>query len=106
MRVKRRLTPAGVTLRRQFSKRNAAGSRNGRTRATCARNCATGVGIKSQASILAYESARLAALAFAGRGPDSGDVAIICRNRTEAINHLACRLELSPGDVVLCAPRS
>jgi len=64
------------------------------------------VGIKSQASILAYESARLAALAFAGRGPDSGDVAIICRNRTEAINHLACRLELSPGDVVLCAPRS
>jgi selenocysteine lyase/cysteine desulfurase len=59
-----------------------------------------GVGYKSQASILAYESARLAALAFAGRGPDSHDVAIICRNTTEAVNHLAYRLSLSGGDVV------
>ena len=59
-----------------------------------------GAGYKSQASILAYESGRLAALAFAGRGPDSHDVAVICRNTTEAINHLACRLGLSGGDVV------
>ena len=56
----------------------------------CPVPCAT------QASILAYDSARLAALAFAGRWPDSGDDVIICRNRTEAINHLACRLGLRP----------
>jgi len=39
-------------------------------------------------------------VAFAGRGADSGDVAVICRNTTEAINQLACRLGLSGGDVV------
>jgi selenocysteine lyase/cysteine desulfurase len=60
-----------------------------------------GTGYKSQASVLAYESGRLAALALAGRGAHSGDVAIICRNTTEAINHLACRLGLSGGDVVV-----
>ena len=60
-----------------------------------------GAGYKSQASALAYESARLAALAFAGRGPDSHDVAVICRSTTEAINHLAFRLGLSGGDVVV-----
>lgn len=60
-----------------------------------------GVGYKAQASILAYESARLAALAFAGRGPDSGDVAVICQNTTEAIHQLAARLRLSSGDVVV-----
>ena len=60
-----------------------------------------GAGYKSQASALAYESARLAALAFAGRGVDSGDIAIICRNTTEAINHLAWRLQLSTADVVV-----
>jgi len=60
-----------------------------------------GVGYKSQASILAYQSARLAALAFAGRGPGSHDIAVICRNTTEAINHLAYRLGLSGGDVVV-----
>lgn len=60
-----------------------------------------GAGYKSQASALAYASAHLAALAFAGRDGDSGDVAIICRNTTEAINHLAYRLRLSPGDVVV-----
>ena len=31
---------------------------------------------------------------------DSDDVAIICRNTTEAINHLAYRLRLDPDDVV------
>jgi len=60
-----------------------------------------GVGYKAQASVLAYQSARLAALAFAGRGPDSGDVAVICPNATEAIQHLASRLRLSSGDVVV-----
>jgi selenocysteine lyase/cysteine desulfurase len=60
-----------------------------------------GAGYKSQASALAYSSVHFGALAFAGRGPDSGDVAVICRNTTEAINHLAYRLNLDPGDVVV-----
>jgi hypothetical protein len=46
-------------------------------------------------------SARLAALAFAGRGPDSGDVAVIRQNTTDAISYLASRLGLSRGDVVV-----
>ena len=57
-----------------------------------------GAGFKSQASTSAYEDAREAALAFAQRGPD--DVAIFVRNTTEAINHLAYRLDLGPNDVV------
>jgi selenocysteine lyase/cysteine desulfurase len=59
-----------------------------------------GAGYKSQRATTAYEDARDAMMSFAGRqGRD--DVAIICRNTTEAINHLAYRLRLSPGDVVL-----
>lgn len=59
-----------------------------------------GAGFKSQASTLAYEEAREAALAFAGRrGRD--DIAILCRNTTEAINHLCHRLRLDPTDVVV-----
>jgi selenocysteine lyase/cysteine desulfurase len=58
-----------------------------------------GAGWKSQVSTVAYEDARTAAEAFAGRtGRD--DVAIICRNTTEAINHLAYRLGLEGGAVV------
>jgi selenocysteine lyase/cysteine desulfurase len=60
-----------------------------------------GAGYKTQASILAYESARLTALAFAGRGPDSGDIAVICQNATGAIHYLACQLKLGSGDVVV-----
>jgi selenocysteine lyase/cysteine desulfurase len=62
-----------------------------------------GAGYKSQVSTRAYEDARSAALAFAGRahsGPGD-DVAIICRNTTEALNHLAYRLRLAAGDVVV-----
>jgi selenocysteine lyase/cysteine desulfurase len=59
-----------------------------------------GAGWKSQLATAEYEEARAAALAFAGRSDDD-DVAIICRNTTEAINHLAYRLELEPDDVVL-----
>ena len=33
--------------------------------------------------------------------PEGDDVAIICRNTTEAINHLAYRLRLDPDDVVV-----
>jgi selenocysteine lyase/cysteine desulfurase len=59
-----------------------------------------GAGWKSQLSTDEYELARAAALGFAGRdGRD--DVAIICRNTTEAINHLAYRLRLRPDDVVV-----
>lgn len=60
-----------------------------------------GAGYKSRLSTSQYEQARAAALGFAGRTADSGDVAIICRNTTEAINHLAYRLRLEPDDVVV-----
>ncbi|HLX89471.1 MAG TPA: aminotransferase class V-fold PLP-dependent enzyme, partial [Acidimicrobiales bacterium] len=59
-----------------------------------------GAGFKSRRSTAAYEAARAALLDFAGGDP-ARDVAIVCRNTTEAINHLAYRLELAPGDVVL-----
>jgi selenocysteine lyase/cysteine desulfurase len=59
-----------------------------------------GAGYKSQRSTDAYEGARDAVLRFAHRqGGD--DVAIICRNTTEAINHLAYRLRFSADDVVV-----
>lgn len=59
-----------------------------------------GAGWKSQQATGAYEAAREAAIAFAGRaGRD--DVAIFCRNTTDALNHLAYRLRLSPTDVVV-----
>ena len=59
-----------------------------------------GAGYKSRLSTASYEAAREASLRFAGRDGDV-DVAIICRNTTEAINHLAYRLRLNPGDVVV-----
>jgi selenocysteine lyase/cysteine desulfurase len=58
-----------------------------------------GAGYKSRLATGAYETARAAALAFAGREGD--DVAIIVRNTTEAINLLAYRLGLRPDDVVV-----
>jgi selenocysteine lyase/cysteine desulfurase len=59
-----------------------------------------GAGWKSQAATAAYEAAREAMLDFAGKSaPDA--VAIFCRNTTEAINHLAYRLNLGPADVVV-----
>jgi selenocysteine lyase/cysteine desulfurase len=62
-----------------------------------------GAGYKSQRATAAYEDARAAALSFArpGRRPAGDDVAIICRNTTEALNHLAYRLQLSRQDVVV-----
>ena len=59
-----------------------------------------GAGYKSRRSTAAYEEARRRALDFAGGRPGH-DVAIICRNTTEALNHLAYRLRLAPHDVVL-----
>lgn len=59
-----------------------------------------GAGYKSQVATGLYEDARDAMLAFAGR--EAGDdVAIICRNTTEAINHLVYRLDLDADDVVV-----
>jgi selenocysteine lyase/cysteine desulfurase len=58
-----------------------------------------GAGYKSQRATAAYESARESMLRFAGGGDDQ--VAIVCRNTTEAINHLAYRLRLEPSDVVV-----
>lgn len=60
-----------------------------------------GAGYKSRASTDAYEHARGAILRFAGRPADGDDVAIICRNTTEAINHLAYRLRFTSDDVVV-----
>ena len=59
-----------------------------------------GAGYKSQVSTADYEHARAAALDFAGRG-DRDDVAVICRNTTEAINHLAYRLRLDSDATVV-----
>ena len=64
-----------------------------------------GAGWKSQLATAEYEEARAAALAFAGKGgpgpKENDDVAVICRNTTEAVNHLAYRLRLASDDVVV-----
>ena len=60
-----------------------------------------GAGFRSRRATQAYEEARRSVLAFAGRAQDGPDVAILCRNTTEAINHLAYRLRLDPTDVVV-----
>ncbi len=60
-----------------------------------------GAGFRSRSATAAYEAARRAVLAFAGRAPDGPDIAILCRNTTEAVNHLAYRLRLRPTDVVV-----
>jgi len=59
-----------------------------------------GAGYKSRMATDAYEQARATTLEFCGRSADGEDVAIMVRNTTEAINHLAYRLRLEPGDVV------
>ena len=59
-----------------------------------------GAGYKSQVATARYEAAREAALGFAQRR-DRDDVAIICRNTTEAINHLVFRLDLRAEDVIV-----
>ncbi len=59
-----------------------------------------GAGYKSRQATAAYEHARASAFRFAGRQGDE-HVAIICRNTTEAINHLAYRLRLQADDVVV-----
>ena len=60
-----------------------------------------GTGYKSRMATDAYERARSAALGFAGRSAGAGDIAVFCRNTTEAINQLAYRLRFAPDDVVV-----
>jgi selenocysteine lyase/cysteine desulfurase len=58
-------------------------------------------GYKSQASAIAYERARLAALTFADRGTACDDAVVFCCSATEAIRNLAGRLRLGRDDVVI-----
>jgi selenocysteine lyase/cysteine desulfurase len=60
-----------------------------------------GAGFKSRRATAAYEAARDSAHRFAARSVDRDDVVILCRNTTEAINHLAYRLRLARDDVVV-----
>ncbi|HEX3980244.1 MAG TPA: aminotransferase class V-fold PLP-dependent enzyme, partial [Acidimicrobiales bacterium] len=60
-----------------------------------------GAGYRSRHATADYELARRAVLSFAGRPPHGPDVAIFCRNTTEAINQLAYRMRLQPEDVVV-----
>ena len=60
-----------------------------------------GAGYKSRRATAAYEEARARVLEFGGRPAAGDDVAVICRNTTEALNHLAYRLRFGPGDVVV-----
>ena len=60
-----------------------------------------GAGYKSRRATAAYEAARSSVHRFARRPVDGDDVVVIVRNTTEAINHLAYRLRLGPGAVVV-----
>lgn len=61
-----------------------------------------GAGFTSREATRRFESARERALAFAGAGrAERGDVAIFVRNTTEAVNHLAYRLRIEPGETVV-----
>src|SRR5258708_11029945 len=66
-----------------------------------------GAGFKSRRATDAYEQARASALEFAGRASRQATadaaphVAVICRNTTEAVNHLAYRLSLTMDDTVV-----
>jgi selenocysteine lyase/cysteine desulfurase len=59
-----------------------------------------GAGYKSRQATTAYEEARESTHDFALRSHADGNVVILVRNTTEAINHLAYRLRLGPDDVV------
>jgi selenocysteine lyase/cysteine desulfurase len=59
-----------------------------------------GAGYKSRGASAAYDEARQRILTHATRDAER-EVAVICRNTTEALNLLAYRLQLAPDDVVL-----
>ena len=60
-----------------------------------------GAGYKSRLSTVAYEASPGGRPGLRRPATDGDDVAILCRNTTEAINHLAYRLRLRPDDVVV-----
>jgi selenocysteine lyase/cysteine desulfurase len=60
-----------------------------------------GAGYKSRRATAAYETARAQAHHFSGRPVDGDDVVVLLRNTTEAINHLAYRLQLDASSVVV-----
>jgi selenocysteine lyase/cysteine desulfurase len=61
-----------------------------------------GAGYKSREATRRYELARERVLDFAGAGrAERGDVAVFVRNTTEAVNHLAYRLRIEPGETVV-----
>jgi selenocysteine lyase/cysteine desulfurase len=60
-----------------------------------------GAGYKSRRATAAYEGARESVHRFTGRPGDDGNIVVLCRNTTEAINHLAYRLQFTPDDVVV-----
>ena len=59
-----------------------------------------GAGYKSRRATAAYEAARDSVYRFAQRRAGGDDVVVLVRNTTEAINHLAYRLQFDPDDVV------
>ena len=59
-----------------------------------------GAGMKSQVSTAAYEDARAIVGRFVGARPDQHQV-IFTRNTTEALNLLARRINLRPGQVII-----
>ncbi len=60
-----------------------------------------GAGYKSRRSTAAYEGARESVHRFSGRPGVNGNIVVLCRNTTEAINHLAYRLQLASDDIVV-----
>ena len=101
--VRRRQRAAVPEPRRGGVDQRPAGGRRAGARSSCrgTRACTGAPATSPGWPPAAYEQARAAALGFAGRPADGDDVAIICRNTTEAINHLAYRLRLQPDDVVV-----
>ncbi len=59
-----------------------------------------GTGFKSQLSTWAYEQSRAAVMRFVGAETDQ-HVCIFGKNTTEALNKLARRMRLAPGDAIL-----
>jgi selenocysteine lyase/cysteine desulfurase len=59
-----------------------------------------GAGYKSRQATAAYEAARQSTHEFSRRAQADGNVVVLVRNTTEAINQLAYRLRLGPDDVV------
>ena len=101
--VRRRPRPAVPEPRRGRLDQRPPGGRGAGARSSCpgTRACIAAPATSRSDRPPPTRRARAAALRFAGRPPGGDDVAIICRNTTEAINHLAYRLRLAADDVVV-----